>query len=270
MIRGAVQRAVGSLPTYPAALYLRACCRTSNFSPWLISACQLYVNAACGDSFPDIERSGELRVINDRIPRCKVAFDVGANIGEWSRAALKANSTLQLHCFEPGPAFDALSGLADRAKLNRVALGRTTELAIIRGPKHNTELWSLYDRNDSSGMPDFTESEIVNVSTIDDYCQENDIERIDYLKIDAEASEMAILQGAHVMLGRGAIGAIQFEFGAGMIQARTFLRDFFDLLEPLGYAMHRIRRHELSRMRYAPELEVFSYQNWLAVHPCAL
>jgi len=33
-----------------------------------------------------------------------VVFDVGANVGEWSKLVLKTNKDINIHCFEPSKA----------------------------------------------------------------------------------------------------------------------------------------------------------------------
>lgn len=47
--------------------------------------------------------------------------------------------------------------------------------------------------------------------TLDRYCEDNGIRRIDVLKIDAEGGEPAVLSGAQGLLGRGRIGTVLCE-----------------------------------------------------------
>ena len=68
------------------------------------------------------------------------------------------------------------------------------------------------------------------VTTIDHFCSKKGIEFIDFLKIDAEGSELTVLQGAAQMINDGRIGFIQFEFNEMNVMSRCFLRDFYDLL----------------------------------------
>jgi hypothetical protein len=57
---------------------------------------------------------------------------------------------------------------------------------------------------------------------------------------------------------------VQFEFGEGHIDARTYLRDFFDVLE--GFDLYRIIPGGIVPLgQYRPELEVFASVNYLAV-----
>jgi len=80
------------------------------------------------------------------------------------------------------------------------------------------------------------EKEEVDVITIDKFCADNDIHRIDLLKVDVEGYEKEVLQGAERMLASHAIRFIYAE--------TTFLSDdlkhmhiseLTGYLEPLGY-----------------------------------
>jgi hypothetical protein len=62
------------------------------------------------------------------------------------------------------------------------------------------------------------------LNTIDEYCKENDVDRIDFLKIDAEGLDYRILLGAKRMIEDNRIKYIQFEYWAG-------IRKFYDLLK---------------------------------------
>ena len=64
------------------------------------------------------------------------------------------------------------------------------------------------------------------------------------------------------------IKALTFEFGSGNVNSRTFFRDFWDLLNPLGYKIYRILPS--SRMmpikEYYEDCEYFrGVSNYLAV-----
>jgi hypothetical protein len=80
----------------------------------------------------------------------------------------------------------------------------------------------------------------VRIRTLDGFCRERRIPRIDFLKMDAEGHELFILRGAKSMLRGGQISALSFEFGAANVDSRTWFKDFWDLLTPLYYRFWRI------------------------------
>jgi hypothetical protein len=57
------------------------------------------------------------------------------------------------------------------------------------------------------------DSETVPVSTLDAFCGENGVERIDFLKIDAEGFDLQVLRGGRGLLSRERVAVVQCEVG---------------------------------------------------------
>lgn len=92
------------------------------------------------------------------------------------------------------------------------------------------------------------------------------MQQIDLLKLDVEGHELDVLKGAKHMLAQGQIKRIHFEYGGTYIDARILLKNFFDLLLPLGYRCYKIYPNSLHLVeRYDQVLENFQYSNWLAI-----
>jgi FkbM family methyltransferase len=102
-----------------------------------------------------------------------------------------------------------------------------------------------------------TTRQLIQTTTIDLFCDQHAIRHVDLLKIDTEGTEIEVLRGAARMIGQRAVGIIQFEFGYGDVATRTFLRDFYDILEQ-SHTLHRIApRGLLALGEYDLALEVF-------------
>jgi FkbM family methyltransferase len=217
----------------------------------------------------DVAKSGELVALRHMAgarPAASVVFDVGANVGDWTRQAAQSWPAATIHAFEPSAVVFAqletmTAGL--RVRLVRSALSDHSGEAVLHAVPSQSELSSLHERNLSSHGMVMTEHEVVQLTTIDDYCRSHAIEHIDVLKIDAEGHDLAVLAGAERMLGAGAVGFVQFEFGGANIDSRTFLRDFVTLLSAT-HDLSRLLADGLEPLAYSEREEVFITANFLA------
>lgn len=183
-----------------------------------------------------VDSSGEsavLKLLSRRHQPPFCIFDVGSNVGKYVdliTAAFPAGS-YSIHCFEPsGAAFEHLSvNVHNRPgiTLNNTALGRHKGRASLYFDKPGSVLASFTKRRLEHFNIDMAETEMVEVSTVDDYCRENSIEIIHLLKIDVEGHELDVLAGAGSMFEKGAVDMVTFEFGGCNIDTRTFFQDFF-------------------------------------------
>jgi len=218
-----------------------------------------------------ISVNGELmvqRVVRDHCGNSEcVAFDVGANRGEWSRSLLDSpgNVPLLVHAFEPASATvrllqENLKPWNGKVQIVPAALSSSTGTAefFVVGEGLGTN--SLHAHTASQQG-----SETVRLITADEYCAQKNIIRIDLLKIDAEGHDFEVLRGAQQMLSRRAIQVLQFEYNQRWIDSRHFLKDAFDLLLPLGYHIGKITPRGIEFYpAYHCELESFREANYLA------
>jgi FkbM family methyltransferase len=189
-----------------------------------------------------------------------VVFDVGANEGNWARMALSFHPHAQVHCFEPVSApFQALAAdLGDRVRVHNVAVSDEPGSVVLHAAPES-EQSSMFDRRHLGDAND----EVVDAITVDQICRAEGIGEIALLKIDTEGNELAVLRGAAATLDR--IRMIQFEYGGTAIDARIYLRDFFDLLGE-RFAFYRLHRFGMiHEPRWSELLEVAAYQNWVCI-----
>lgn len=226
----------------------------------LFKLSRLYVNFYEGQDDPEFETNGEARTLRKLLPGCTVAFDVGAHVGDWTALALEIEPSLQVHAFEPSSeSFERLEarfGRSPSVRLERAGLSSEAGEASLH--LHPGES----DRNSLKGAGDATEP--VRLRTLDEYSKAEGVERIDYLKVDTEGHEHAVLKGAERMLGDGCIRYVQVEYGPGYLDAGVTLRDVIDLLGGFGYRTHKILpRGPEPVPGYSRELENFTLSNWL-------
>ena len=108
------------------------------------------------------------------------------------------------------------------------------------------------------------------MNTLDNFAKREKIERIDFLKIDIEGNELAVLQGSKNLLTKNRILFIQFEFNEMNVYSRTFFKDFIDMLP--DYIIYRMMPRGLYKLGpYRPSThEIFAFQNIIAVHKSML
>ena len=226
------------------------------------------VDRRAGDNNNNPRTNGELLVMRGLVPRGKVVFDVGANVGNWADLALRINPKADIHAFEPGrKAFAKLQerNFPPNVHRNQVALGAQEEdrAYYVFGDTHGTN--SLYLREGLTSRA--TESvDKVHVTTLDAYCQAKGVERIDFLKIDVEGHEFAVLEGARNMFAAGRIDYVQFEYGGTYIDAGHLLRDVWTFLAGAGaaYDVYKLLPDGLLPVpEYKQKWETYQYSNWL-------
>ncbi len=182
-----------------------------------------------------LEINGERTLIRNALCgiRTPIVFDVGANVGEWSRAVLAESEAATIYAFEPTP--DARHELAD-LPVQIVPLAVSDEVGeaifVVRGRAAGTN--SLYCRG--------AEGDHIRVATttITQFARERGIRHIDLLKIDVEGFDLSVLRGAEALLLTGAIAVAQFEYNARWIETRTFLKDVFEIAKGKPYAVGKV------------------------------
>lgn len=198
-----------------------------------------------------------------------VVFDVGAHWGDFTQAVLSAfPKAVQVHAFEPSPTavrifLDGVGG-SSAVQLHRFGFGDVAGVVTLHAPPGGSSIATMYTTTfEMQGRELVTER--VELRTVDDFCREQGIDRIHYLKVDTEGHELAVLKGAHGMIEQGKVDFIQFEFGECHLDSRVFFRDLFTFLSP-RYLIHRILPDGIWPLpTYAPDLEVFHTANYLAI-----
>ena len=163
----------------------------------------------------------DVRRIHPGTIRC--VFDVGAHVGQ--SAALFADSfpAARIHSFEPDP--DSFTQLRDLAAdypgvtpVNAAVGDREGDATFFVNRFSQTN--SLLRPRDGAGQflvtsdgLDVQRETRVRVLTLDRYCAEHAIERIDLLKLDTQGYELRVLDGTAAMLRRDAVPLIYLEVG---------------------------------------------------------
>jgi len=200
-----------------------------------------------------------------------IIFDVGANVGNYSKEVLSISPNSIVFAFEPHP-------LNYKKLLNNIGANNNFFCFNVGVGDLNGEI-SLYDYADNDGsshaslykgvIEDIHKGKAiehkVKIIKLSNFVLEHSIDYIDLLKIDTEGHEMQVLLGLKDFILEGKMGAIHFEFNEMNVISRVFLKDYFDLLS--NYNFYRLLPNAMLPIKHynARDCEIFAYQNIVAI-----
>ena len=133
-------------------------------------------------------------------------FDVGANVGQSSLEYAYYFPNATIHSFEHvSQTFERLKenvANLESIKPHHYALGPQNETVVLRLQEKSTNnsLNPVVQEGKASHSRGTGKSEVVKMLTLDNFCTQNKIGRIDFLKLDAGGFDLRILEGASRLL----------------------------------------------------------------------
>lgn len=205
----------------------------------------------------------------------KILFDVGANVGSWSKLVLEKDNNISLFAFEAiHTTYVNLKETLDKYKERDINLSN-------KALSNEIGDFNIYNFGENEGINSFFKNEVsyknskniepkiekVSTTTIDIFCKENNIQEIDYLKCDTEGNDFNVILGAKNMFKHQKIIAFQFEYNWRWINSGTSLKNIFDYFGDTNYIIGKITKNEIQFIKtWNPELEKFYEANYLVVH----
>lgn len=221
-----------------------------------------------------VQNSGEKSVLDflklNIEPYC--IFDAGANKGQDLNMVFKElhERDFEIHSFEPSKyTFELLqknSPDSAKVKLNNLGLGKNVGEHTLYSNEQGSGLASLTKRKLDHFNIDFSYSEKIRITSLDNYCSENGIKHIHLLKIDVEGHELDVLNGADKMFANQSIDVVTFGFGGCNIDARTFFQDFYYFFYEKKMPLFRITPsgYLYPIKKYKEQYEQFITTNFIA------
>ena len=143
----------------------------------------------------------------------RIVFDVGANAGIYSLAALSSNPRARVYAFEPTP--EIVARLRAAAELNGLNQLNVQEAAVMDEPGYATLIRCRGDDGANAGMNfvrrQSESGERVRTESLDTFCHARGIDQIDLMKIDVQGHEDSVLRGATGLLKEARISLILME-----------------------------------------------------------
>jgi FkbM family methyltransferase len=204
--------------------------------------------------------------------RSFVVFDVGANVGDYTRATLSAarqeRCGVVVHAFEPSPhniqRLRVDFGSEPAVRIVGAALSDRNGEASLYGGRDGSSQASLVARERTSPI---AATVTVPLVRLENYLEGLGEYPVDLLKLDVEGSELAVLKGLGDRLRPDIIDVIQFEYGGTAIDAGTTLRDLYRLLGAHGYVLAKLFPDAIETRGYYPWMEHYAYANYVALSP---
>ncbi len=179
-----------------------------------------------------------------------LCFDIGANIG--ITTVWMAKRAGKVYAFEPEPS--NLARFRDHMRLNRVDNVVLASCAVSNhegeATFHLTQSYGHHSLGEVRTSP-ITGHITVPLITVDNYCEKQKIERINFMKIDVEGFELEVLQGAEQMLRQQRIDLVVFEVSPDILTALSKqAAHLYDLLTESGYCVSKLNRQPVSREHF--------------------
>ena len=198
-----------------------------------------------------------------------IVFDVGANVGDYSKEIFEINPDVTIYAFEPHPVtYSNLVTNLQKVNFNPINAAAGEVETVM----------TLYDREENDGSPhaslykDVIENlhnansveHKVRVLPLGEFARSINLQKIDLLKIDTEGNELNVLKGISEYIESGLIKVIHFEFNEMNVSSRTYFRDFWEFLP--NYDFYRLLPDGMVKIEtYTPLFcEIFAYQNIVA------
>lgn len=173
------------------------------------------------------------------------AFDVGSNCGIVSSFLAERFSVV--HSFEPSEECNrkareniSLNGYKNIV-INQCGVSDRCGEHIYYEYGGNGGNNSFYEQNEN-----FKKSYIVKTISLDNYCNDNNIETIDFLKLDVEGFEPYVINGSQKLLEEKRIRAICLEVSPGLNKDRNDCYKMLVHLFDAGFTFYDVKEKKLS------------------------
>jgi FkbM family methyltransferase len=160
-------------------------------------------------------------------------FDVGANVGQSIARFRSWFGSAEIHSFEPSPTtFAVLERNASRlagVHLHNLALGSSSG-ELLLGENRLSE-WSSVLPLGETGWGSVVRQTKVPVQTVDQFCLDHGIGRVDILKSDTQGYDFEVLKGASQMFGNNAVSLVYAEIiFSNLYQGMAPFTELYDFL----------------------------------------
>ena len=202
----------------------------------------------------------EFNLIENYLKNNMVFFDVGSNMGFYTLWASRfLNISGSIHSFEPDE--NNFNRLYENLKINNIQKFVTINQVAISDINGILQFSIGLDGENhilSNANDAFTK---VDSLSLDFYCKSNNVNCIDYLKVDVEGFELMVIKGAKNLIEQKRIKIIQLEINKTLGNSNTSSEELINTLEEFGYILckYDVEKKQLKPIRYSINRENYFF-----------
>ncbi|SHJ03793.1 FkbM family methyltransferase [Flavobacterium terrae] len=184
----------------------------------------------------------ELLLIHRLLKDDSVFVDIGTNKGIYLYQAEKVIKKGTIYGFEPNTSLvNYIKPLFPKVKLFPLAVSSTTGTSVLHIPKKGNGLQDT--RASLEAMGDEVEKIEIETITLDDWAKQENVSKIDLVKIDVEGHELDTIKGCKAILETiKPTFIIEIE----LRHAKYQINEIFDFINGFGYEVFYFDRKSLS------------------------
>jgi len=191
----------------------------------------------------------EVYELNRFIKEGSVCVDVGAAYGRYAFHISKlVGKKGKVYCFEPGDySYKVLSAVVKYHKMNNVvkvkkALSDSKGIEKLIIPiKERGQIGPSLARLGDAADSDEISQDNVEVTTLDDFCVENGVQKVAFIKCDVEGAEVKFFKGAEKVIDRDKPVILCEVEGEHLIKFGSTPEQFYDSFIKKGYKIFILR-----------------------------
>jgi len=184
------------------------------------------------------------------LKRGMCVIDVGANIGLYTLLFCKmVGDEGNVYSFEPAP--QAYSRLKLNVDLNHFANAKLFNMGVSESTGKRQFYMCEDDAYNSLGskpMMPIKQTIEIPTTTLDEFCLQEGIRRVDLIKIDAEGADLLIIKGAAKLLASESAPIILCEYNRLAVQGFDFaIGDLYTHMIKTGYELYEVKNQKLHK-----------------------
>jgi len=225
----------------------------------------------------------ETPYLADLLSGAPVCLHVGASDGRHSYVMTQVAPKARIYAFEPSAfAFEVLKvGIAwhrmgkQVTAIHAAVADKPGELLLVTPKKTSGRMGRAYayvaeTRPNGQARPDLDDTgmdvETTPVITLDDFCAEHGVDKVDFIRMDIEGAELKALEGALKILDRD-LPHVLLEIHPVMLQARFggSGEAVLKIFEKLGYRMFALNGDRLEERTTL--VDGLPWKDYFFIHP---